>query len=403
MIESNENLTLTITRQNDALYKLAGDASSITAQGTIVDDDTAAPTPVVSVSNVVVEEDVDPAVMTFTVELSEMAAADVDFTYLTSDGTAEAGSDYTEITSTPLSITAGETSEEFSISITDDNIDEFHETFNVALTLTSTNAEFAGGGTSYTAIGTIRDDDRKAMLEFQDTAVATHEGAGTMEFVVNVVDFDTGQQMTSGKPITVGYSIMNGTTEDADYTLAVPPTLTIPTGTRSGTIRVTLTSDVDTEDETFTLILADPDNAILGIQSHQAATGTITDSGTPVIPSVPVISISSSAEMTGVTEGYTFDFEVESDRDLGGTPLDVEFTVTDGSTGATITGTTVQILGDERTATGTVTSIGNVPSATDIVIAINDTTNYNVSTSDPSITVAVKDNDALSTANPGMK
>ena len=57
-----------------------------------------------------------------------------------------------------------------------------------------------------------------------------------------------------------------------------------------------------------------------------------------------------------ITEGYEFTFEVESDRDLNGTALEITFDVTDGGgTGATITGTSVMILGDSRTAIGTVT------------------------------------------------
>ena len=277
--ESNENLTLTITRQDDALYQLAGDASSISAQGTIVDDDTATPTPVVSISNVEVEEDVDPAVMTFTVALSGPATGAVDLTYETSDGTATAGSDYTAIPSTPLSITAGETSAEIMVTIADDEIDEHHETFNLVLNLptSTTNAEFVGSVRSLTAIGTIRDDDRKPMLEFQDTAVAIHEGAGTMDFVVNVVDPNTGQSITSERDISVPYSVRNVTTENSDYTLSDPAILNIPAGSRSGTISVTLTADADDTDESFTLILARPVNAILGVQSQQAATGTITN------------------------------------------------------------------------------------------------------------------------------
>ena len=111
----------------------------------------------------------------------------------------------------------------------------------------------------------------------------------------------------------------------------------------------------------------------------------------------------STAETTGITEGYQFDFEVMASRSLNDTPLDIEFTITDnGGTGATIIGTTVRIQGDMRTATGIVTSIGNVTSDTDITIAIRDTANYNVSAIDPSITVTVKDNDAPTAAAPRM-
>ena len=87
---------------------------------------------------------------------------------------------------------------------------------------------------------------------------------------------------------------------------------------------------------------------------------------------------------------------------IGGTPLDIAFTVTDGGTGATIDGTTVQIEGDQQRATGTLTNIGDVPSDTNIVIAIVDGADYDVSVVDPSITVEVKDNDAPSAAEPSV-
>ena len=119
-----------------------------------------------------------------------------------------------------------------------------------------------------------------------------------------------------------------------------------------------------------------------------------------------MISISSDAETTGVTEGYSFDFEIESDIALPGTPPDpllVSFTVTDASTGAMVEGTTVTIQGDSQTATGTVSGIGEVTADTDITIAIFDGTEYNVDGTDGSITVKVKDNDNASQARPSVK
>ena len=95
----------------------------------------------------------------------------------------------------------------------------------------------------------------------------------------------------------------------------------------NGSVSVTLVSDTN-----FTYHVVTGTNDVGVVQ--------ITDDDTPA-PTLPVISISSAAEANGVTEEYSFTFEVESDIDLGGTPLDISFTVTDGGTGATITGTTV--------------------------------------------------------------
>ena len=124
-------------------------------------------------------------------------------------------------------------------------------------------------------------------------------------------------------------------------------------------------------------------------------------------PEVPIISITSDAETTGATEGYQFEFLKLSRTDaLNGTPLEIAFTVTDGGsgTGAAVFGTTVLIPGDKQTATGKVTMLAaNVSNAgANIIIKIKETALYDVSDTDPSITVPVKDNDAPSVARPKM-
>ena len=85
---------------------------------------------------------------------------------------------------------------------------------------------------------------------------------------------------------------------------------------------------------------------------------------------VPVISITSMATDNGVTEEHSFDFEVVSDRDLVGNALDIAFIVMDASTGAMVEGTTVMIPGNMQRATGTVSSIGDVDSDTEIIIRL---------------------------------
>ena len=114
----------------------------------------------------------------------------------------------------------------------------------------------------------------------------------------------------------------------------------IPTGTRYGLLRVKIHDDSKNENDgsIMATVVTTP------APSHNSATIMIEDND----PDVPIISISSTAEMTGVTEGYQFTFEVESDRDLNGTDLEISFDVTDGGTGATITGSTVTISGNSQ-------------------------------------------------------
>ena len=81
--------------------------------------------------------------------------------------------------------------------------------------------------------------------------------------------------------------------------------------------------------------------------------------------------------------------------------LDIEFTATHSISGATITVADVRILGDMQSAIGMVSLSGvDVSSNTDIDIAIDETVAYDVSATDPSITVGVKDNETTSDTNP---
>ena len=86
----------------------------------------------------------------FTVTLDEAASETVTVDYATSDGSAEAGNDYTA-TSGTLSFSAGDTRKTISVAISDDNDNESDETFTVTLS----NASGADLGTQ-AATGTIR-------------------------------------------------------------------------------------------------------------------------------------------------------------------------------------------------------------------------------------------------------
>ena len=92
----------------------------------------------------------DDADIDFTVTLDETASGTVTVDYSTSDGSADAGDDYTAKSGT-LSFSAGETSKTISIAIEDDTQNESDETFTVTLS----NASGADLGTT-SATGTIR-------------------------------------------------------------------------------------------------------------------------------------------------------------------------------------------------------------------------------------------------------
>jgi len=93
--------------------------------------------------------------------LSDIAQSDVTVTIASSDGTAQAGSDYTAINST-MTIPAGQPSASVSISLLDDDTVENDET----LTLTLSNPANAKLGAISSATLTIADNDKAASLGY---------------------------------------------------------------------------------------------------------------------------------------------------------------------------------------------------------------------------------------------
>ena len=109
--------------------------------------------------------------MTFTLTLSQAVSQDVTVNYVTSDGTATAGQDYTAVASGTATIPANSTSATFTVSVSGDTTDEANETFNVTISLPEPEPDLLGGsgvsppdvaivgGGTATVSGTIMDDD----------------------------------------------------------------------------------------------------------------------------------------------------------------------------------------------------------------------------------------------------
>ena len=106
----------------------------------------------------------------FTVTLDEAASETVTVDYATSDGSAEAGNDYTATNGT-LSFSAGDTRKTISVAISDDNDNESDETFTVTLS----NASGADLGTQ-AATGTIRNRTVTPLTASFSSVPAEHTG-----------------------------------------------------------------------------------------------------------------------------------------------------------------------------------------------------------------------------------
>ena len=209
--------------------------------------------------------------VSFTVTLTEAAAADVTATWTASIGSGDTAgtADFSDLSAAAGTLTfsasASQTTATVTVATREDTLDEEDETFTVTLSGVSSNA----GISDATGQGTILDDDDRPTVTVAD-AMASEGDA--VEFVVTL-------SAVSGRDVTVDYATSVGADDSAtsgtDFT-STSGTLTIAEadGTATGTIEVPTSTDAASESaETFTLTISNPMNATLGTDT--AATGTI--------------------------------------------------------------------------------------------------------------------------------
>ena len=310
-----------------------------TGTGTIEDDDP----PGVSVNDVTVREG---STAQFTVTLAGPANQTVTVTAATSDGTAEAGDDYTAKSET-LTFIEGQTSATFSVDTIDSPEREPDEDFTVTLS-NPTGATLDDP----TGQGTITDDDGgddgggtttpPPQLSIGDASVEEGE---TAQFTVTL-------SKAANVAVTVEFQTNDGTAAAGDDYTQTSGTLTFNAGDRTKTISVQTTEDDTQEsDEDFTVTLSNPTGATLDDATGQ---GTITDDdggddgGGTTTP--PQLSIGDAS----VEEGETAQFTVTLSQAANET-VTVEFQTNDGTAAAgddyTQTSGTLTFNAGDRTKT----------------------------------------------------
>ena len=167
---SNQSWTIHVEPDGDGTVTVRLPAGSVeTGDGRALSNSPSATVagPVgISVADARVEEDAG-AVLAFTVALSRAASSTLTVDYATSDGSAQAGVDYTAASGT-LTFQSGESSKTIEVSVLDDAHDEGEET----LTLTLSNAS-SGRLLDGEATGTIENRDplpRALLARFGRTA-----------------------------------------------------------------------------------------------------------------------------------------------------------------------------------------------------------------------------------------
>jgi hypothetical protein len=199
----------------------------------------------------------------FVISLSQASTQSVTVSYATTNGTATAGSDYTAASGT-VTFEPGATQKTANVTITGDVRNEPDETFLVSLS-SPVNVAVGDGQ----ATGTIVNDDPLPQVNIANVTV-TEGNTGTV-----TANLTVSLSAASGQIVKVAYATANGTaTAGADY-ITTSGVLTFAAGTTSQAVQVSIIGDtLDEANETFTVGLTSPENAVLGTST---GTGTITD------------------------------------------------------------------------------------------------------------------------------
>ncbi len=218
----------------------------------------------------VTEEDSGSTPMDFTVTLDQASSQTVSVNYTTSNGTATAGSDYTD-TSGTLTLAPGETSKTLTVPVLGDLMDEANETVTVTLS-NPVNVSIDDA----TASGTITDNDPEPTVSFTSGAQTVNEGS--------IVTATLQLSQVSGMNVSVPFSVSGTATQNTDFTNLTVSPLIIPAGSSTANITFRASLDGVTDDgETVILTLDTPTYASKGAtDSH---TVTITNLVlTPIVP-----------------------------------------------------------------------------------------------------------------------
>ena len=246
--------------------------------------------------------------MVFTVTLSQASSDEVVVEYATADGTAEAGSDYSEASGkltfeAEYQRCAGDTRVDRRRH--DDEAEE--ETFTVTLS-DAANATLAGGVTTLSVTGTIEDDDDPAVTVAFDRGSYTATEGGSAATVTVRLSADPERTVEIPLTHTPGAGAVAG-----DYS-GMTASVTFGSGDTERMLTLTATDDaVDEEEETVTLGFGTlPERVTPGTQNTAILTMTDNDArGVTVSPTkLEVTEGGSDGYMVALTSQPTDDVTV---------------------------------------------------------------------------------------------
>jgi len=220
--EPNETIVVTLGTATNASFQ------GLSVQTLTIQDDDASPS--LSINDLFAPEAGGAA--SFTVSLSAASGQAVQVTASTVDQSAQAGADYTAVTSLVMTIPAGQTSASLPVTILDDNLAEPNERFLVRLSAPQNASLLDPEGA-----GTITDDEVSVSIG----SVSRLEGAGgaTTSF---------GFPILLSRPAPADVTVLASTSDDTaiagvDYTGLSNQPITIPAGSTQALVPVTVNDE----------------------------------------------------------------------------------------------------------------------------------------------------------------
>ena len=203
----------------------------------------------------VVDEDSGEVELTVAV-LNGSLGDTITLNYITADGTAVAGEDYTAVSSS-LTLSSDMSSATFMVSISDDALFENDERFSVSLSGIPSGVIL----TTATADVTIDNDDT-VEIGFESVTYSVSEGAGEVTVSVRVVSGVLGDDLTLNYATVAGTAVSGEDYDSSSRMLTLSPSATEMTFT------VSIIDDSLLEnDETFTVVLVAPEAGLANFVS----------------------------------------------------------------------------------------------------------------------------------------
>ena len=331
--EGEESFTIKIENVIGAV--IVGNTSIIENSVTIVDDEM--PTLILGefLSSSKLAEGGGPYSLSLTT--STRTAVNISVEFSTSDGTASSvhGRDYTPPRDQTFSLTSGTTIQIPNFVIADNAVNEGDRTFTIDLNILS-GAVFLGNVTRKTITMTIVDDD-SLILSITNQ---THENSVNEDVGKFVLNYSLSS--TTVENVSFNFSLQDGTAKKGfDYAEPANRTVTIPSGTLSGSISISILDDSFAEGtEFFTIILSSLRNAtfpgraqfsrtIVSIKSNDLPTLSISNDNFTVVENVM---------------GGNFTLNIDLSRpSFGNVTFDVSFVDVTATKGVDYTGTKIPV------------------------------------------------------------